>query len=245
MTDSSLQESPLRRNWTWSSIQLVLQVLFAVWFRYRGRNFQQLSDEQGALLIVNHQSFLDPLLVGLPLRRPVSFLARDSLFRVPVIGWILRNTYVLPINRDQAGAGSIRVLSDRLKAGYLCGIFPEGTRSEDGQVGEIKPGFIALARRAQCPIYPIGIAGAGRAFGRHHWFPRPRPVCVVYGHPLQPDELAPYLERGREDDLLQLIRVRLVATQAEAQEWLDGGREMKAMPLSVGAEKIPPEQSAG
>ena len=98
---------PLSRNAHWRTIQFVLQIVVCVWLRYRARGMEHLPKQGGALLLINHQSYLDPLLVGLPLQRPVSYLARDSLFRVPVIGWILRNTYVMPINREAASTAAI------------------------------------------------------------------------------------------------------------------------------------------
>ena len=117
-----------------------------------------------ALLVVNHQSNFDPLLVGLPLKRPVSYMARSTLFPIPLIGWLLRNTYVVPIDREAARAGAIRELVARLERGFLVGMFPEGTRTADGRLGEFKPGFIALVRRSRLPIVPVGIAGAYEAY---------------------------------------------------------------------------------
>src|SRR5205809_1013122 len=96
LANSASETDPERRNWVWWSFQVVLRLFFAVWLRYRARGHQQLAGCGGMLLVINHQSFLDPLLVALPLTRPVSFLARVSLFRVPVVGWVLRNTYVFP-----------------------------------------------------------------------------------------------------------------------------------------------------
>jgi 1-acyl-sn-glycerol-3-phosphate acyltransferase len=212
-------ESPNRRNWVWFSFQMLLQVVFTTWLRYRARGAADVPETGGALFVVNHQSFLDPLLVGLPLRRPVSYLARDSLFRVPVIGWILRNTYVQAINREAASSSVLRETVRRMEAGYLCGIFPEGTRSVDGTVGVFKPGFVALVRRANSPVIPVGIAGAHAALGRGSWFLWPRRVCVVFGEPLSVAELEAYREKGREQDLVDLVRQRVVACQAEAEAW--------------------------
>ena len=75
-------------------IQIFMQTLLVPLLRYRAEGLERYPADTGALLLINHQSYLDPMLVGLPLRRPVSFLARDSLFRVPVISWILKKTYV-------------------------------------------------------------------------------------------------------------------------------------------------------
>ena len=220
MSDFQTETQPERRNWVWSGIQLVLRLVFALWLRYRARGHHDITHRGGMLLIINHQSFLDPLLVGLPLRRPVSFLARDNLFRVPFVGWVLRNTYVLPINRDSAGTGALREMIARLKAGFWVGIFPEGTRSPDGKLGEIKPGFLAMLRRAGVPVCPVGIAGADRALGRNHKLPHFSTVRIVFGEPIPAEQVAETLKLG-EAALLDLIRSRLEECMIEAAEWRD------------------------
>lgn len=219
MTDFPTETQPERRNWVWFSIQVVLRLLFTVWLRYRARGHREIPYRGGMLLVINHQSFLDPLLVGLPLSRPVSYLARDNLFRVPVIGWILRNTYVLPINRESASAAALRAMIARLQAGFWVGIFPEGTRSVDGQLGAIKPGFLAMLRRAKVPVCPVGIAGAQRALGRNAKWLRPAKVRVVFGEPIPPEQIAAALEQG-EGVILELIRSRLADCVQRADDWL-------------------------
>jgi 1-acyl-sn-glycerol-3-phosphate acyltransferase len=198
---------------------MVLRMIFTIWLRYRAQGVEHIPPEGGGLVLVNHQSFLDPLLVGLPLNRPVSYLARDNLFRVPVIGWILRHTYVMPINREAASTASIKESIQRMEQGFLVGVFPEGTRSSDGSVGEFKPGFIALIRRSRLPVYPVGVAGAREAFPRGAWLLRPRKVSVVFGEPLLPDELEPLTKRGREEELITLIRGRIIECQQQAEAW--------------------------
>lgn len=223
MTDAApAAESPTRRNWTWWTLQIIAQVVFAIWLRFRARGLENIPPSGGGLVLGNHCSFLDPLLIGLHLRRPVSFLARDSLFRIPVIGWILKNTYVKPINRENASTATIRETVKRLEEGFLCGMFPEGTRSENGEVGEFKPGFIALARRMELPIYPVGIAGTHQAMGRKSLILKPYRVRLVFGKPIQPEEIAALKERGREQEFVAFIRERVVACHREAEAWRQG-----------------------
>ena len=196
-----------------------MQSVSFFWLRFQARGIERLPKTGGALLIINHQSFLDPLLVGLPLQRPVSFLARDSLFRVPVVGWILRNTYVMPINREAASSRLIKAMVRRLNHGFLVGMFPEGTRSRDGKVGPFKPGFLAMIKRSDVPIYPVGIAGAIDALPRGRLFPRFRRVRVVYGEPILQEEIKSYLDQGREKELVALVRERIIACQQAAEAW--------------------------
>lgn len=227
MADSSTAVSdlgsPLQRNLVWLFFQIPMRIFFGVWLRYRARGLEHLPATGGALLLSNHQSFLDPLMVGLLIDRPVSYLARDTLFRVPGLGWLLRHTYVLPLNREGGSSGAIRETLRRLEQGFLVGIFPEGTRSADGSLGEFKPGFAALIRRTDVPIIPVGVAGANRALGRGSWFLKPRRVCVVYGAPIPRDEVARLSERGREAELVEAVRSRVGECQREAEAWRAGG----------------------
>lgn len=209
---------PLHRNWLWRSLQYVLQNFFIFWFGYRVRGLEKVP-RGGALLLVNHQSFLDPLFVAAGMQRPVSYLARDNLFRVPLIGWIMRRTYVMPISRESAGTESLRLSIDRCRQGYLVGIFPEGTRTVDGRVGDFKPGFVAIARRSGVPVLPVGVAGAFEAYSRRHRLPRPGQIRVVFGDPIPPEEVLQLSRRGEEATFVKLVRDKVAACHEEAVAW--------------------------
>lgn len=233
MTKNEPLTNPLARNWVWRIFQLHLQVFCAIWLRFRTRGSEHLPPG-GALILANHQSFLDPLLVAVYLKRPVSFLARDSLFRVPVIGWILKHTYVMSIRRESAGTESLRKSISRLDQGFLVGLFPEGTRTTDGQVGEVKPGFVALVRRASVPIIPVGIAGAFEAMPRKSRLIWPVKVCLVYGEPISAETIQQLSQKGREQEFVNFVQRQLVACQQEAEMWRAGtfGRESSAHVVS-------------
>lgn len=213
--------NPHERNWVWRGFQLLMQNIFVLAFRYRVRGTEKLP-AGGALLLMNHQSFIDPLVAALSFKRPVSYLARHNLFAVPVIGTILRNTYVIPIRRNSAATESIRLAVERLRQGYYVGIFPEGTRSDDGCLQEMKPGFLAIIRRADVPLIPVGIAGAGAAYPRGAWFIRPRTVRVVIGEPITLEEVQQHSQRGREEEFMSLIRTRMETAMQAAQTWVNG-----------------------
>lgn len=207
-----------RRNAVWRFFQLLCQAFFAVWLRLRVRGAEHLP-QGGALILANHQSFLDPLLVGVSLRRPVTFLARDNLFRVPVIGWILRHTYVMPIRREATSTESLRESLRRIEQGYLVGLFPEGTRTPNGHLGALKPGFLALVRRAKCPVVPVGISGAFESFPRGAIVPRAGNVRVVFGQPISAAKLEEFQGRDDQAALVEFITARIAASLAEADAW--------------------------
>ncbi|MBX3438469.1 MAG: 1-acyl-sn-glycerol-3-phosphate acyltransferase, partial [Planctomycetaceae bacterium] len=208
--ETSPLPSPVRRNCPWWPLQIIIQGFLTFWLSYRARGTEHLPKESGALLLINHRSFLDPLLAGLAIDRPVSFVARHNLFQIPLFGRLLRITYVIPINRDAAGTTSLREIVRRLDHGFLVGLFPEGTRhTGPGALGPLKPGFVSILRRANVPVIPIGIAGASNVMPRGAGFIRPCPVRVVIGEPLLPVRLAELAVRGRESELLDYVAAEM------------------------------------
>lgn len=131
----------------------------------------------------------------------------------------MRNTYVMPISREAAATATIRETIRRMEHGYLVGLFPEGTRSETGAVGDFKPGFVALIRRGKLPVYPVGIAGGFQALGRKSWFLRPTRVRVVMGAPIGVEELERFAGRGQDQALIDFVRGRIVECYEEAEAW--------------------------
>lgn len=221
MSEVESLPNPLARNLCWRVIQVTLQFAFTVWIGVRARGIEKLPPG-GALFLINHQSVLDPLLVALWLKRPVSFLGRENLFEIPVIGWILRNTYVMSIRRDAAGTESMRKSIARLQHGYYVGLFPEGTRTADGQVGVLKPGFIVIARRGGTPIVPVGISGGFQALPRGSHFLRPVKVRVVFGDPIPVEQVNELCEKGREQEFVRIVTDRIEECFQTAEAWRTG-----------------------
>ena len=211
--------SPIRRNVLWWTTQKFLQLVFPLLFRFRGRGAENIPQQGPALLLVNHQSYLDPIILGLPLTRPIVMLARENLFGIPVLGPYLRGLYGMPIDRDNPGTQAIRELLRRLDHGFLVAVYPEGTRGFATEMGPIKPGFISILRRADVPVIPVGLAGANRAMPKGSWFIRPTPIRICYGRPIPADELAPLKQRGHEKELLEVVRDRIQAEVDAAEQW--------------------------
>jgi 1-acyl-sn-glycerol-3-phosphate acyltransferase len=211
--------NPDPRNGLYHFLQLCLQLTVPVYLRFRARGVEHVPKRGPALFVVNHQSFLDPMMVGIPISRPLRFLARDTLFRQPLMRAFLKKVYAIPVNRNSASSTTIRQAAAQLQQGFLVGIFPEGTRSDNGELGALKPGFIALVRRADAPIIPVGLAGTGAAFPRGAWFVRPQKCRIVYGAPLQPEMLAKLKGHGSEQALLDAVRDAMARCYEEAREW--------------------------
>lgn len=146
------------------------------------------------LLAANHASYLDPPGVGICFRRPIHYFARDSLFRGPA-DRILRGVNAVPVNRDGSDLAAIRRALDVLKAGEGLLVFPEGTRSPDGNFLPPQRGIGLLACKGEVPVVPARLFGTHRAMGRSR-----RPVWgtaiqVRFGRPLAPVDYDP----GRTD----------------------------------------------
>ena len=137
------------------------------------------------MLAANHASFWDPPLVGICVRRQLHFMARKSLFRIPVFGRVLRSVNTLPVKRGAADLGSIRMCIRLLRSGGALVVFPEGTRTHDGQMQSFKPGFAMMAARAGVPIVPVAICGSYEAWPRHRKLPGTGRIRVAYGQPVE------------------------------------------------------------
>ena len=161
----------------------------------------------GVLLLANHQSFFDPILVGLPLPRECHYMARDSLFAHPAFARFIRAYNAYPIKRGRSDVAGIKETLRRLRGGGAGVTFPEGTRTIDGTIGPMQPGAIVVARRAGVPVVPVLILGAFEVWPRHRTLPRPGPILVVYDRPLSPD----WIRRHDDQTCIDHVRERLIA----------------------------------
>lgn len=125
-----------------------------------------------ALLIANHQSFFDPVLVGLAARRHLCYLARQTLYRNPLFAALIRSFRAVPVNQEGFAREGLQTVLKQLQDGRAVLIFPEGERTPNGQMGPLRPGIHLLIKRVDMPIVPVGIAGAYDAWPR--WRPLPR-----------------------------------------------------------------------
>jgi 1-acyl-sn-glycerol-3-phosphate acyltransferase len=176
-----------------------------------------------ALLIANHQSFLDPVLVGVAARRQLRYLARQSLFRRRFFRWLIHSLNAVPIDQEGIGIHGLRVILQQLQEGQAVLVFPEGERTWDGQLQELQPGVQLLIKRSQATVVPVGIVGAYRAWPRSRKYPLPAPlflpatertIAVSIGEALDPTRL---VDLPRAELLHELEgALRACMTRAEA-----------------------------
>jgi 1-acyl-sn-glycerol-3-phosphate acyltransferase len=140
---------------------------------------------QGPVILAsNHASFLDPPLVGSGLKRGINYMARESLFRYPGIGALLRSWNAVPVDRDGGGARGLKTILDRLLAGGAIILFPEGTRTPDGKLQKARSGIGLTVIKSAAPVVPVRVFGTYEAYGRYLKIPRPKQVTVKYGQPM-------------------------------------------------------------
>ena len=190
--------------------RFLYRVYFRLYHRGRVRHADRVPALGGAILAGNHVSFLDPPFFGQACKRPAFYMARDTLFRNPIAGWVLRSWNCVPINRDRGDIGAMRTVLRLLGEGKAVVMFPEGTRSRDGKLQEARAGIGMIVAKANVPVVPMRIFGTDRALPKGASVPRPAKVTIVFGeaftYPLPADfdlmrgeELkAVYFEIGRE-----------------------------------------------
>jgi len=183
------QRSLPKRLW-YDFFRVVCRLIWVAFFRIRVFDRQCIPKTGGALVVSNHQSHLDPILVGLSCDRRLNYVARDTLFGFPPFRWLINSFDAIPIDREGIGLGGLKESLRRLKAGEMLLIFPEGTRTRDGNVGQLKPGFLALARRSKVPLLPVAIDGAFDSWPKWNLLPGLAVIHIRYAQPLSPDEVS-------------------------------------------------------
>jgi 1-acyl-sn-glycerol-3-phosphate acyltransferase len=193
---------------------MAFRMIFATCFRWRVFNAGRVPARGPVILASNHASYLDPPLVGSPLPRDVNYLARESLFRFPGVGRLLRSWNSVPVDRDGGGAAGLKAIMGRLREGGAIVLFPEGTRSRDGSLQRARSGIGLTVIKSAAPVIPVRVFGTFAALGRDMRFPRPRRVMVKYGRPMDFRSLreeAGVCDRARLREIYQQVADELMA----------------------------------
>ncbi len=187
-------------------------------FSLRTEGARHMPPTGPVLVISNHQSFLDPVLVGLAVRRRLCFLARETLFNHALLSSLMTSLNAVPIDQEGFARQGLRVILDQLKAAQAVLVFPEGERTHDGVLQPLRPGIHLLMKRSRAPVVPVGIAGAYEAWSRWRRVPMPAPLllpprpgtlAVSVGRPLAPERWDGLSrERVLEELLAELLRAQ-------------------------------------
>ena len=167
----------------WRAIQSTVHVIVSILLQLRVYGRENIPAKGGFILASNHQSYLDPVLLGVSMDRKIHFMARRSLFRIPLFGVLITSLNAFPIERNAADMRGIREALKRLQDGEVIVMFPEGTRSKDGSIGNMKAGIAMIAGKAGVPIVPALIEGSYRVLPRCRIIPTISKINVVFGKP--------------------------------------------------------------
>lgn len=156
----------------YSFCRALLRGIYRIAFRFEAKGIENIPDEGGVLLCSNHVSLFDPPSVGIALERKVHFMAKMELFKIPVLGWLIRELGAFPVKRGGVSKESIKNSLKILREGKVMGIFPEGSRHSEGAG---KKGAASFALRTEATVVPAAIIGNYKLF---------RKTIVVYGKPI-------------------------------------------------------------
>ncbi len=175
----------------WTVVSTLVHVLLIAFYGIRRYGKEQVTPNGPAIYVANHQSHLDPPIVGVLIAdRPFSSLARASLFRNPFFAALIRWLGAVPLQQGKGDTAAIKTALAELEAGRRILIFPEGSRTHDGKLQPFKRGVILLIKRAKVPVIPVALDGAYDVWPIHRALPRLHGrVGVVAGQPIDAEDL--------------------------------------------------------
>ena len=153
-------------------------------FRFRVIHRERMIQSGPVILAMNHQSYLDPPLAGITCNRAIYFLARRTLLDIPLLGWVLPKVNVIPVNQEGVDRSAIKTLIRLLQAGNGVLVFPEGSRTIDGNLQPAEPGLGLVIAKTLAPVVPMRIFGAREALPRAGGGLRLVPITIVIGEPI-------------------------------------------------------------
>ena len=167
----------------WSLVSPLLHTYF------RGRIYgaEKVPKSGAAIVVSNHASYFDPPIISNSMGRPVAFMAKEELFRVPVLKNAIKLYGAYPVDRNGSDRAAIRSAIKVLQAGWLTGVFLEGTRTKDGRITNPKLGAALIAAKAQVPLIPVSLWGTDKILSGSS-LPRPVPLTIRIGDAIAPPQ---------------------------------------------------------
>lgn len=199
------QRTLLHRIW-YQFVRIGVRFSAVIVYRIKASGTENIPPKGGALLVANHQSHLDPPLIGCCSWRRMNFMARADLFKFAPFAWFIRSIDAFPIDLNGSRLSGIRETLKRLKHDEIVAVFPEGSRTFDGEIQPFKPGFVALAMRSRVTIIPAAIEGAFHAWPRQNRFPWFGRIHVHFGEPIQYEDVQELSENELQELVEQKIR---------------------------------------
>jgi 1-acyl-sn-glycerol-3-phosphate acyltransferase len=171
----------MERSRIWRVLQVIARIVCTILFDLRVYGDRHIPRKGGVLLISNHQSYLDPVLLAVGIDRPLSYMAKSQLFKHRTFAWLIRSLNAFPVEQGAGDVGAVKETISRLHDGHVLNIYPEGSRSEDGQMLPLEKGAGLVVRRAKVPVVPAVIDGSYRAWPKGKKMFRPAKIRVMFG----------------------------------------------------------------
>ena len=188
----------------------VFLIIAKAYLRFEVRGSENIPEKGGFILASNHVSFIDPAVLGCACRRTLSYMARDTLFNIPVLGSWMRAVNCIPVKRKSADISAIKEAMRRVQSGGAIGLFPEGSRQTTEVPERAEAGVGFLAAKLEVPVVPAFIKGAQNALPKGSKFLRPAKVMVFYGKPVIFNK-----QMSREDIAQAILEdIRLLAVES-------------------------------
>jgi len=146
--------------------RLICRIVLALLRRWEVLGAENLPVAGGVVLVANHVSYWDPVVVGCAFDRQVHFMAKAELFKIPLLGAVIRALGAFPVRRDKSDRNAVRIAVRLLKEGKVVGVFPEGARSQTGELMRPHLGAAMLAFKAGAPMLPVAVAGTKGILGK-------------------------------------------------------------------------------
>ncbi len=197
-----------------------LLVTFVILFRMRGYGLKNVPSKGPVIFLSNHQSFFDPIFCQILVWRHMYYVARDSLFKYKFVGSFLKFVYAIPIRQGEGDLGAMRKIIGKLKENATVCLFPEGSRTRDGKIAKVQPGFTLLTRKTGASVVPVVIDGAFECWPRDKKWPSIGKVRISYGEAITADAIA---EMG-DKAFSALLTAKLRQMQNKLRE--AGGKEV-------------------
>lgn len=165
----------------YSLLRVMFRLFFSLFFRWEISGENNIPLSGGVIVAANHISLWDPPVLGSAMTRALHFMAKQSLFSIPIFGWVISKLNAFPVSRGTADRMAIKKTIDLLNTGLAVGMFPEGTRSKNGELGKAKQGVATIALHTQAAIVPAAIIGTNKIFSSKSFFPK---IKVKFGKPI-------------------------------------------------------------
>lgn len=187
----------------------IFNIFYTIFFRLKVIGLDNIPLDKPLIIASNHISNLDPPTLGVACKvRPINFMAKIELFQIPIFSWAIRKLGAFPVKRGASDKNAIKTALDKLRSNLVVGIFPEGTRSKDGNLGNVGTGVITIAAKAKAVVVPTAIVGTNK-ISLKNLFPK---IKVAFGEPIYLPEKIDDKELFVEytDKMMQQIKELLV-----------------------------------